>query len=97
MGQAFIITCGLIVALCGFRFPVVLGPFLLCSGAVWLARYAARRHRADLPLFDHRKAAVWIARQPRPRLPNRRETLILAIAAVAGMTLYFSNGLPLPE
>ncbi|HEV3300804.1 MAG TPA: hypothetical protein VG055_14235 [Planctomycetaceae bacterium] len=95
--QAFIITCCLIVVLFGFRFPVVLGPFLLFSGVVWLARYVTRRRRANLPLFDHRKVAAWLAGQPRPKLPNRRETLILAIAAVIGVLLYFSYELPLPE
>jgi hypothetical protein len=96
MGQAFIITCSLIV-LMGFRAPLFLGPFLLFSGVVWLARYVTRRRRANLPLFDHRKVAAWVAGQPRPKLPNRRETLILAIAAVIGVLLYFSYELPLPE
>jgi hypothetical protein len=93
MGQAFIIICSLIV-LMGFRAPLFLGPFLLFSGAVWLARYAARRHRADLPLFDHRRVIAWVTRQPRPKLPNRRETLILAIGAVIGVLLYVYRELP---
>jgi hypothetical protein len=97
MSQAFIITCCLIVVVFGFRAPPVLVPFVLFSGAVWLARSAARGERANLPHFDHGQVIAWVARQRRPKLPNRRETLILAIGALIGALLYFSRRLPLPE
>ena len=97
MGRAFIITCCLIVVVFGFRAPPVLVPFVLFAGAVWLARYGTRRQRANSPRLEHGQVIAWIARQPRPKLPNRRETLILAIGALISVLLYFSGRLPLPE
>jgi hypothetical protein len=48
-----------------------------------------------MTLFDHRKAIAWVAGQPCPKLPNRREALILVIVAAIRVLLYFDRDLPL--
>src|ERR1700722_123623 len=91
MGQAFVITCALIIVVFGFRAPAILAPLLGLSGAIWLTRHVARRRSARLPIFDYRRLAARLARMPSPKSPNRREVFMLAAVGAPILATLFRN------
>jgi hypothetical protein len=61
-------------------FPLI---FFALLGTFLLEAYAARRRRAGLPVFDHRRMRDRLASMPSLRYPNLRETLTLAVLGAA--------------
>jgi xanthine/uracil/vitamin C permease (AzgA family) len=74
---------------------VGIGLFLALVGARWFAMRAISRRRSNLPIFDFSFVGAQLFRT---KLPNRRETLILAAMGIVAIAiLSFANTQPMPE
>jgi hypothetical protein len=85
MKQFVFIISTVLLAPLGFRFPV----FPALVGTVWLAASTTHRYRNTGHLFPQVDLRGPIGRSPRPKIPNRRETILLAAFGLMALAVFF--------
>jgi hypothetical protein len=85
MKQFVFIISTVLLAPLGFRFPA----FPALVGTVWLAASATQRYRNTGHLFPQLDLRGRIDRLPRPKIPNGRETILIAAFGLMALAVFF--------